>query len=339
MTPEQITAVENGRFHFEKILVAGNRGPCGGVNMAIEVADQVLSIVGGREKVYTNWPIVNNDPIMKEYVEKGLVDFRNDWSKVPDNSIVIFSAHGVTPEHHRIAMEKGCLVIDTTCQLVTRVHNLVKRAQMDNKHIVYIGSKGHPETVGVMSEVESENITLVQKPEDVAQLAIGTGVDHIVYSQTTLMTMEVDEIEKRLMEKFPDIYIPDKLGICYATYNRQLAVENMLAAGIDTLIVVGSKGSHNSEMLKRMGERAGIFSAKLDYPEELDLNWLKDKNKPGLTSGASVLDRFLNPVVSKISLVDPKAQVEYLEQAVEEKDMTFKLPQEDIDRLHERWAA
>src|SRR3989344_8007319 len=134
MTPERHPTLigdkedESQRFGVERILIAGNRGPCAGVNMAVEAAIQVLEIVDGREDVWTNWPVVNNDPIMGEFEARRLRSFDNDWGLVPDNSIVIFSAHGVTPKHHSIAREKNCLVIDTTCLLVTRVHDLAIQA-------------------------------------------------------------------------------------------------------------------------------------------------------------------------------------------------------------------
>ena len=338
MSPENSASKENSQFTVEKIIVAGNRGPCGGVNMAIGTVDQVLNIVGGREDVFTNWSIVHNDPILKEFQERGLVVMDNDWSKVPDGSIVLFSAHGVPPRFRKIAEERNYLVIDTSCQLVTRVHNLVKKAEKEGKHVIYIGKKGHPETIGVMEEVQEENITLIESQTDVQCLKIGTGVDYIVYSQTTLMTSETDEIEEALRAKFPDIYIPDKLGICYATFNRQAAVKGLIDSGIDMLIVVGSQQSHNSEMLRCMGERAGINSAKLDYPKQLNLNWLANSKRVGFTSGASVLDKFLKPVINKVKTIAPNVPVVYQQQAVEERDLTFILPQESIDRLKARFS-
>lgn len=338
MSSERPQNSEAGKFHFEEVLIAGNRGPCGGVNMALETADQVLNIVDGREDVFTNWPIVHNDPIMKELREKKLVVVDNDWRKVPDGSIVLFSAHGVPPKFRQIAEDHNYLVIDTSCQLVTRIHNLVKKAEKEGKHVIYIGKKGHPETIGVMGEVQEQNITLIEKHVDIQNLDIGTGIDYVVYSQTTLMTSETDEVEEALKARFPDIYIPDRLGICYATFNRQAAVERLLKSGIDVLIVVGSQRSHNSEMLRRMGEKAGILSAKLDYPDQLDVNWLANSKIPGFTSGASVQDRFLEPVIDKLRVIAPNAPVIYQEQAIEEReDMTFTLPEESLKALRARF--
>ncbi len=330
--------IEAPKFAVEKILIAGNRGPCAGVNMALEAANKVLSIVNGREKVWTNWPVVNNRPITEELTNRGLKNFNNDWNLVPDASIVLFSAHGVTLEHHRIAEKKNCLVIDTTCLLVTKVHDLVKTAQYEGLKIVYIGRKGHPETVGVMSEVEPGKILLVEQAKDVADLPIGTGENYIVYSQTTLMPDEVDDVEKELALRFADIEIPDKLGICYATYSRQKAVEKLIETGIDLLLVVGSPESHNSQMLKNKGERHDVKSFLIDYPWELSGAWFSGVESVGITSGASVLDRFMDPVADWIRTKSPQAIVEFQEQVKKEpQDAMYPLPKESIAAIRARY--
>jgi len=326
-------------FSVEKIFIAGNRGPCAGVNMALEATSQVLDIVNGREPVFTNWPVVNNDPIMEELRTKGLVTFNNDWEKVRDGSIVLFSAHGVTPAHYRIAQEKDCLVIDTTCLLVASVHNLVKQAEANKQGVVYIGRRGHPETVGVMSEVNPESIELIERKEDVDDLYLAPDKSWIVYSQTTLMPDEVDEVEDRLMQKFPEIEIPDKLGICYATYSRQRAVEGLIQSGIDALVVVGSKTSHNSQMLARRGERSGVPSVAVDYPNQLDPKWFTGVKMLGITSGASVLDKFMEPVADWVKTHSPRAVIEFQEQIKREPmNAMYPLPSESIEALKARFV-
>lgn len=346
-SPDRLFFQEHSRYGVETIKVAGNRGPCAGVNMAIEAAIQVLDVVDGREDVWTNWPIVNNDPIMKEFEARRLKSFDNNWLLVPDNSIVIFSAHGVTPKHHSIAKEKNCLVIDTTCLLVSRVHDLVIESATDGYKVAYIGVDRHPETTGVLGEFEeirkvrNKDFVLFEKPKDVTKSGIsriiGTGENWIVYSQTTLMPDEVEELEKALGEKFPDIYIPDRLGICYATYNRQKAVEKLIEDGIDLLLVVGSPKSHNSKMLMRKGLRSHVRSRMLDYPHQLKRRWFKGVRIAGVISGASVLDRFMDPIMARIISKNP---VEYQEQVKHERmDASYPLPNESIQALRDRFAA
>jgi len=340
MSPDRLNSLEDlPKFNVEKILVAGNRGPCGGVNMALEAATQVLDIVGGRENVYTNWPVVNNRPISQELKEKGLRVFNNNWDEVPDGSIVLFSAHGVTPRHHIIAQEKDCLVIDTTCQLVTRVHTLARNTEARDQKIVYIGVAGHPETVGVLSEIERQNSVLIESLDDVKKLKLSnpTGKEHIVFSQTTLMPMEVNVIEDALRKKYEEIEIPNKKDICYATFNRQSAVEALIFKGVDMQLVVGSPESHNSQMLRQRAELDEVPSFSIDYPSEIEPKWFKNVQTVGVTSGASVLDRFMEPVIDWIVERSPKSKVIYQAQVKEEKDLTFKLPQKSIDALKGRF--
>lgn len=347
---EQSSRKEPFKFNVERILIAGNRGPCAGVNMALVAATQVLDIVDGREIVWTNWPVVNNEPIMAEFEARDLRSFDNDWTKVPDSSIVIFSAHGVTPEHHKKAREKNCLVIDTTCLLVTKVHDLVIEAANDDNKVAYIGVDGHPETTGIFGELEElgkkrdKDFILIQSPKDARnsrlKSIVGSGEKWIVYSQTTLMPDEVDDVETALGRKFPDISIPDRLGLCYATYNRQKAVEKLIGDGIDLLLVVGSPKSHNSKMLRRRGSRSGVRSHLLDYPNQLKRSWFNGVRTVGITSGASVLDRFMEPIVDEIDRNSSKATVEYQEQVKREPmDAIYPLPKESIDAIKARYAS
>lgn len=335
ITPEVIT-----KFPVEEILVAGNRGPCGGVNMALEAVNQVLNIVAGRETVYTNWDIVNNRPIMEELKSRGLVSFRNDWSLVPDETVVFFSAHGIPPYYHEIAKRKNLLVIDVTCQLVTRVHNLVKKADREGKHIIYIGVNRHPETVGVIGEVDPKNITLVQDINDVENLRLSANKNKVVYSQTTLLPDEVVEIEQALQQEVPQTEVPNRLDICYAMFNRQAAVEQLLQKGIDCLLVVGSKHSHNSQELRHKGEKAGIPAFSVDRPEEIDIEWFTGNIRTvGLTAGASVLERFTEDVLSWFKWQNPAISISFDPQVIPEREMTFKLPKESIKALSSRYAT
>ncbi len=325
-------------YMVDRILLAGNRGPCGGVNMARDAADQVLNIADGREKVYSNWDIVNNRPLVERLTSRGLVSVRNNWDLVPDNSIVLFSAHGVPPAFHEIAERKKYCVIDVTCPLVTRVHNLAIRSETQGKHVVYIGVNGHPETVGVLGELNPTNSTLIENEEDVLNTHLPEGKPAVVYSQTTLSTAEIKGIMKALKLKYQGIDIPNRWDICYATDNRQSAVEKLLPI-VEGLLVVGSPHSHNSQELRKMGAAKGLPSFSVDYPSDIDKQWFGPKVRNlGVTSGASVMDEYLGPVVEWFEAVNPELKVSFMDQVIPEKDMTFRLPAKDIQRLQSRYA-
>lgn len=327
----------NSEFAIEKLLVAGNRGPCGGVNMALEAANQVLDIVAEREPVFTNWDLVNNTPVMNELRVRGLVNVKNNWDLVPPKSIVFFSAHGVPPSFHQIAQEREYLVVDVTCQLVSRVHSLVRNAERDGKHIVYVGAKGHPEATGVVGELDPKNVTLVQTVDDVKALQLPDEKPAIVYSQTTLATDEIKDVMRALRAQNPHIEIPNRWDICYATDNRQAAV-GALIPKIDFLLVAGSKHSHNSTELMRKGLKAGLPSHLIDLPEEVDPAWFTPQIRVvGITSGASVLERFTQRVVEWFLLQNPQTLVRFEDPVRDEKEMTFKLPQKDIAALRTRY--
>lgn len=326
---------ESNPIGVEEVLVAGNRGPCGGVNMAFEAANQVLDIVAGREKVYINWDLVNNKPIMEKYAQRGLVNVKNDLSLVPDGSIFLFSAHGVPPTLHEQAHEKNLLTIDTTCQLVNRVHNLAKNAAERGQHVIYVGKDGHPETIGTMGEVPLGQITLVEKPEDINRLEL-PDVPKVVYSQTTLATDEIGDTMRALREKYgEDITIPNRWDICYATDNRQAAVDELIKM-VDMLLVVGSKHSHNSQELRKKGEKEGLLSISIDTATEIEKVWFDDIKKVGVTSGASVIEEYTDEVLDYFRAFG--IPITNLPQVKEEKSMTFRLPEENIDALRMRYG-
>ncbi len=362
MSPDRGVVPEAPKFSVEEILIAGNRGPCGGVNMAVEALDQVLDIrdeaVGFRVEadhigkidpkhlVYGSWDLINNVPKMAEYRRRGYVSVKNDLTLVPRKSALVISAHSVSPQFRRLAEEMGHDIVDTSCPLVIAVQTMARNSAMAGKKVGYIGVDGHPETVSVLGQFEElgkvrgEDFILIESEEDLKRIDLGSGHDWVVYSQTTLMPMEVDVIEKSLMVKYPDIFVPDKVGLCYATHNRQEALDDMIKRGIDALVVVGSSDSHNSQMLKRRGEWANIPSYSVDYPEELQTNWFQAGiNKVGVTSGASVLDMYMNPVVDWVQQRSQGVRVSYLEQVVPERQLTFNLPQDQIEKLRLRWVA
>jgi 4-hydroxy-3-methylbut-2-enyl diphosphate reductase len=338
MSIESFAGKESAPLNVSEVLVAGNRGPCGGVNMTLEAVGQVLDVVGGREAVYTNWDVVHNKPVVKRFEEQGLINIKNDWGKIPDYSILILSAHGVPPSAYEIAKQKKLHIIDTTCPLVTRVHDLAKKAEADGKHVIYQGKNGHPETIGVMGEIQTQNISLIETPSDVDKLDLPKDKEKVIFSQTTLGTDEIRDSQEALRTRFSDIIIPNRWDICYATDNRQQATEEMLNKYlIDFLMVVGSSHSHNSEELRRKADRKDILSILIDDASQIRRVWfMKDVKRVGVTSGASVLEEYTEGVLDwfRNEGIEPT----YLDQVVNEKNITFKLPQKDIDALTKRWS-
>ena len=181
---------------------------------------------------------------MKKGVQQTLVnwhrftptDFENDWDKVEDNSVVLFSAHGVSPRMHEIAQAKNCLTIDVTCQLVTRQHTLVKKAAADGLDVIYAGVDGHPETMGVMGEIPDDKLTLVQNIEEARKVIVPDTQQAVLYSQTTLSTFEIREIQEEMRGR-SNVAVPNRWDICYATDNRQAAVDELLPF-VDFVIVI-----------------------------------------------------------------------------------------------------
>ncbi len=231
------------------------------------------------------------------------------------------------------------MTIDTTCQLVSRVHTLAKQAQKERKQIVYIGKNGHPETVGVLGELEPEGVTFLEPDAEIDALNFPKGKEVVVFSQTTLATGEIKDTQNALKIKFPEIVIPNRWDICYATDNRQQAVEDLLKErNIDFLLVAGSSHSHNSQELRRMAEKRNIPAALVDKPEDVDRSWFTNGvRRVGATSGASETEEDFQRILD-IFRFDGIGPIVYVPQVISERDLTFKLPQKDIDALSKRWS-
>ncbi len=344
MTPER--EISDSRrelpsFGVEKILVAGNRGPCGGVWRIFKIADLSLdqNAISARkygvepEPIYTNWNLVNNIPVTENYQKSGLHNFKNNWDLVPDFSQVIPSAHGVGPSFYENAKEKHCTVIaEGTCQLVTRVQMLARKAEKAGKFMFYIGVDGHPETIGVMAQVSPENSMLIAEGSAIRRISELADRPKIVLSQTTLSTDEVRDKYRDLKVAYPDIEIPSRWDICNATDTRQAAVKE-LAAKSQLLIIVGSGPSHNSTELMKIGLKYGIPSYLIDYPDQVQPSWFTSQVKvTGVSSGASVPDYLMQPVVDKVAELNPDAKTSEEEQVVDEDLAQVFKYQEDETR-------
>lgn len=303
-----------------KILLANPRGFCAGVNMAIECLDEAIRRFGS--SVYVYHEIVHNKYVVDRFTQQG-VTFVDDVCEVPEGSILLYSAHGVSPEIRRQSQERSLHTIDATCPLVTKVHLEAIRYANDGFNIVLIGHEGHDEVIGTMGEAP-ESITLVETPEDVDQLSF-EGDSKIAYlTQTTLSVSEAEAIIDRLRKRFPHIESPPKDDICYATTNRQEAVST-LASKSDVVIVLGSQNSSNSRRLMELGASHGARAFLIDSVNELPDGTFTGNETVLITAGASAPEIVVQECIDV--LVDTyDAELENV--VVREEHVSFPLPKE-----------
>ncbi|QUJ68009.1 4-hydroxy-3-methylbut-2-enyl diphosphate reductase [Photobacterium sp. GJ3] len=308
-----------------KILLANPRGFCAGVDRAISIVERALEMY--QPPIYVRHEVVHNRFVVEGLKKRGAV-FVEELSEVPDDNIVIFSAHGVSQAVRNEAKARKLTVFDATCPLVTKVHMEVARASRRDMEVVLIGHAGHPEVEGTMGQYASESggMYLVEKPDDVNVLS-GVVKDpgnlHYV-SQTTLSVDETADVIDRLREVFPAIQGPRKDDICYATQNRQDAVREM-AASVDVMIVVGSKNSSNSNRLRELAEKLGTPSYLTDCAEDVDANWFTGMQSVGVTAGASAPEALVNQIIARIqSFVGGEVE----ELSGREENMFFEVPRE-----------
>ncbi|MDW6092004.1 4-hydroxy-3-methylbut-2-enyl diphosphate reductase [Vibrio rhizosphaerae] len=308
-----------------KILLANPRGFCAGVDRAISIVERALEIY--QPPIYVRHEVVHNRFVVEDLKQRGAI-FVEELSEVPDNNIVIFSAHGVSQAVRNEAKSRALTVFDATCPLVTKVHMEVARASRKHMEVVLIGHAGHPEVEGTMGQYASQTggMYLVEKPEDVANLkAIVKHPGQLHYvSQTTLSVDETADVIDELRRVFPDIQGPRKDDICYATQNRQDAVR-ILAQQVDVMIVVGSKNSSNSTRLKELAEKLGTAAFLTDTPEDIHPEWLSGVQVVGVTAGASAPEALVNQILDRIKELGAVSVEEVLGR---EENMFFEVPKE-----------
>ncbi|MGQ4002655.1 4-hydroxy-3-methylbut-2-enyl diphosphate reductase [Francisellaceae bacterium CB300] len=306
-----------------KILLANPRGFCAGVSRAVETVEKVLEVE--KSPVYVRHEVVHNKVVVDSLKKKG-VTFVKEIDEVPDDSVCIFSAHGVSLKVESEAAKKNLVLYDATCPLVTKVHRGVRQASNNDAECILIGHKGHPEVQGTMGQYRSEKgaIYLVESEEDVAKLDVKDSQNLYFATQTTLSVDETQGIIDALKQKFPAIKGPKKEDICYATQNRQTAIKAMLKH-IDVLVVVGSQNSSNSNRLRELASLEGIDSYLVDNPIEINKSWFNDKKVCGVSAGASAPEYLVQDIIGKISSVcDGNVEVEDFEGIREE--VYFPLP-------------
>ncbi|MCX4660357.1 4-hydroxy-3-methylbut-2-enyl diphosphate reductase [Streptomyces sp. SID4919] len=304
-----------------RVLLAAPRGYCAGVDRAVIAVEKALEQYGA--PIYVRHEIVHNKYVVQTLERKGAI-FVEKTAEVPEGSIVMFSAHGVSPVVHDEAAQGKLATIDATCPLVTKVHKEAVRFAQDDYDILLIGHEGHEEVIGTSGEAP-DHITLVDGPEDVAKVEVRDPSRVVWLSQTTLSVDETMETVDALKTKFPNLISPPSDDICYATQNRQVAVKEM-GAESDLVIVVGSRNSSNSVRLVEVALNAGAKAAYLvDFASEIDETWLDGVTTVGLTSGASVPEILVEEVLEYLS-ARGYADVELVKTA--EESITFSLPKE-----------
>lgn len=309
-----------------KILLANPRGFCAGVDRAISIVERALELY--QPPIYVRHEVVHNRFVVEGLKQRGAV-FVEELHEVPDDNIVIFSAHGVSQAVRREAKERDLTVFDATCPLVTKVHMEVARASRKHMEVVLIGHAGHPEVEGTMGQYASDQggMYLVETPADVIGLVDKVkDPTHLHYvSQTTLSVDETADVIEELRRVFPHIQGPRKDDICYATQNRQDAVRDM-AVDVDVVIVVGSKNSSNSTRLKELSEKLGTPGYLTDCPEDIEPDWLEGKVKVGVTAGASAPEELVNKILERIQDLIGTRTVEEVQGR--EENMFFEVPKE-----------
>ncbi|AVL99944.1 4-hydroxy-3-methylbut-2-enyl diphosphate reductase [Gordonia iterans] len=305
----------------KRVLLASPRGYCAGVDRAVETVERALDKHGA--PVYVRKEIVHNRHVVDTLAERGAI-FVSETDEVPEGALVVFSAHGVSPEVHKTAAERNLRTIDATCPLVTKVHQEAKRFARDDYDIVLIGHEGHEEVEGTAGEAP-EHIQLVDGPEAVENVQVRDESKVIWLSQTTLSVDETMETVHRLREKLPLLNDPPSDDICYATQNRQGAVKAM-APDCDLVIVVGSQNSSNSVRLVEVAIQNGAKAGHLvDYAKEIDLAWLDGVDTVGVTSGASVPEILVQGV---LDLLAEHGYHDVQTVTTAEETLTFALPRE-----------
>jgi len=307
-----------------QILLANPRGFCAGVDRAISIVERALEMYGA--PIYVRHEVVHNRYVVSSLRERGAI-FIEEIAEVPDNAILIFSAHGVSQAVRAEAKARNLtMLFDATCPLVTKVHMEVARASRKGVEAIFIGHAGHPEVEGTMGQYSNPNggMYLVESPEDVFKLNVKDESNLCFMTQTTLSVDDTSDVIDALRQRFPAIIGPRKDDICYATTNRQEAVR-VLARDAEVVLVVGSKNSSNSNRLAELAQRAGKLAKLIDSADDIQEEWVKDKQIIGVTAGASAPDILVQQVIQRLRELGGEAAIELIGR---EENIVFEVPKE-----------
>jgi len=307
-----------------EILLANPRGFCAGVDRAIEIVNRALELFGA--PIHVRHEVVHNRFVVDDLRQRGAV-FVEELDEVPDDSIVIFSAHGVSRAVQEEAERRGLKVFDATCPLVTKVHMEVIRYARAGRECVLIGHRGHPEVEGTMGRYDHSrggHIYLVEDVEQARQLEVRNPRSLRYVTQTTLSMDDTAQVIDALRQRFPDISGPRKDDICYATQNRQDAIRE-LATQCELVLVVGSINSSNSNRLRELAERMGARAFLVDSQNDIDPSWLQGVARIGMSAGASAPEILVRQVIERLQQLGARPPREL---PGREEHITFSLPRE-----------
>lgn len=305
-----------------QIKLANPRGFCAGVDRAIDIVNRALDVFGA--PIYVRHEVVHNKFVVDSLRERGAI-FVDEVHEVPDDVILIFSAHGVSRAVRQEAEDRGLQIFDATCPLVTKVHIEVTRYSREGRECILIGHQGHPEVEGTMGQYNCSKggkIYLVENEEDVARLEVNNPEELAYVTQTTLSMDDTAKVIEALRNRFPKIQGPRRDDICYATTNRQDAVRT-LALECDLVLVVGSPNSSNSNRLKELAERCGTEAYLIDGPDDIQDEWLTNRRSIGITAGASAPEVLVQQVIEKLRAMGAEVPQEL---SGAEENISFSLP-------------
>ncbi|WP_339344937.1 4-hydroxy-3-methylbut-2-enyl diphosphate reductase [uncultured Alcanivorax sp.] len=305
-----------------EIRLANPRGFCAGVDRAIDIVNRALEVFG--PPIHVRHEVVHNRYVVEDLRQRGAV-FVEELHEVPDDAIVIFSAHGVSKAVQEEAERRQLQVFDATCPLVTKVHMEVIRYAREGRESILIGHAGHPEVEGTMGQYDKSyggDIYLVEDEADVASLTVRDESKLAFVTQTTLSVDDTAKVIDALRQRFPAIFGPKREDICYATTNRQDAVRQ-LALECGLVLVVGSVNSSNSNRLRELAERCGADAYLIDEPSQINADWLKGKTTVGVTAGASAPEDLVQQVIATLKSLGGKDAEEI---PGREENIRFSMP-------------
>lgn len=304
-----------------RVLLAAPRGYCAGVDRAVIAVEKALDHYGA--PVYVRKEIVHNKHVVTGLERRGAI-FVNEVDEVPEGSVLVFSAHGVSPAVVKASEARGLNTIDATCPLVTKVHREVQRFAQENYDILLIGHEGHEEVEGTAGEAP-DHVQLIDGHDGVTNAHVRDPKKVIWLSQTTLSVDETMETVLKLREKFPTLQNPPSDDICYATQNRQVAIKKV-GAESDLVLVVGSANSSNTVRLVEVALEAGAKAAhRIDYASEIQEDWFEGVQTVGVTSGASAPEELVDEV---LAYLEARGYGGPTEITTAEEDVQFSLPKE-----------